>query len=146
MAVSVPGNSCRSSRCCAPITTGCQFRLPGECVYYSGSAISGPAINPGDTLNVLITKIINYIDGSIGSSTSIIPKTSVDFESDGITCNIPELDGVTFEIFLNDLNRFIYNEVGNQEWDYVAGGGFTILIPGFNANTADYHLYIFPKS
>lgn len=145
MAVSVPGNSCRSSKCCAPITAGCQFRLPGECVYYSGSIISGPSINPGDTLNILITKIINYINNSIAFPASIIPKTSADFEVDGITCSIPAMNGVTFEIYFNGLNRIIYNESGNQEWDYITGGGFQILLPGFDANTGDYHLYLFPK-
>lgn len=146
MSVSISGNNCRTSRCCNPPTQGCLVRVPGECAYYSGSIITGPAINPGDTLNTLITKIINYINNSIAFGASIIPKTSSDFAVDGVTCNIPTLVGKNFEIFLNDLNRFIYNEVGNQEWDYVVGGGFKILIPGFNANTGNYHLYIFPKS
>lgn len=146
MSVSISGNNCRGVRCCNPSTSGCVVRVPGECTYYSGSVITGPSINTGDTLNTLVTKIINYINNSIVFPASIIPKVSTDFESDGVTCNIPAMSGITFEIFLNDLNRFIYNEIGNQEWDYVVGGGFKILIPGFDANTGDYHLYLFPKS
>jgi len=145
MAVSIQGNNCRSSRCCTPVTPGCQFRLPGECVYYSSSAISGPGINPGDTLNSLIVKLVNYINSQIAFPPAVIPVVSGDF-TNATTYNNPALSGVQFEIFLNDLNRFIYNEVGNQEWNYVVGGGFQILIPGFDSTTVDYHLYVFPKS
>jgi len=146
MSVSISGNSCSINRCCSPVTQGCTVRVPGECAYYSGSNITAPGINTGDTLNTLITKVINYINSQIAFPPSIIPITSDDFSVDGVTCSIPSMSGVNFEIFLNDINRFIYNEIGNQEWDYVVGGGFTILLPGFDANTANYHLYLFPKS
>lgn len=76
---------------------------------------------------------------------SIIPVVSADFEPDGVTYVNPALNGTNFEIFYNDINRFIYNEIGNQEWDVVVGGGFTILIPGFDASTNNYHLYIMPR-
>lgn len=145
MSMSVPGNSCRPCRSTSN-SSGCLTRLAGECVYYSGSNISGPNINQGDTLNTLTVKIINYINSQIAFPPSIIPITSDDFESDGVTVSRSDLSGVQFEIFLNDLNRFVYNEVGNQEWDYVVGGGFKILLPGFDATTSDYHLYVFPKS
>lgn len=143
MSMSVPGNSCRP--CNSFITPGCQFRLPGECVYYSGGSINPPGLNPGDTLNTLVIKLINYINSSVKFPPSIVPIKSSNFSVDGVTCNLPSMVGVNFEVFLNDINRFIYNEVGNQEWDYVAGGGFKILIPGFNANLSSYHLYLFPK-
>jgi hypothetical protein len=77
---------------------------------------------------------------------SIIPITSDNFASDGITYNDSSLIGKSFEVFFNDINRFIYNEVGNQEWDYSSGGGFHILLPGFDATLNNYHLYIFIKS
>lgn len=80
------------------------------------------------------------------TSTGIIPYISTDFDPDGVTVTDVALNGKTFEIFFNDLNRFIYNEVGNQEWDYLVGGGFIILLPGFNASTNNYHLYLFIKS
>jgi len=119
--------------------------LPGTCVYYSGTRITAPGINTGDLLNIVINKLVAYIDAVPTTASAIIPIVSSDFEPDGITCLLPELEGIEFEIFLNDANRFVYNEVGNQEWDYEQLGGFTILIPGFDANTIDYHLYIFPR-
>lgn len=77
---------------------------------------------------------------------SVIPVVSADFDPDGITYTDTSLNNRTYEIFLNEMGRFIYNEVGNQEWDYVVGGGFQVLIPGFDANSNTYHLYIHPKT
>lgn len=69
MSMSIPGYSCRS-RCVSP-TTGCPIKLPGECSYYSGSSISGPGITTGDTLNIVINKLVSYISGSGGTVTSV---------------------------------------------------------------------------
>lgn len=301
MAVSVPGNSCRSCNNINSTTSGCLTRLAGECVYYSGGSLSGPGINMGDNLNTVVNKLTTYIqsqtvtanngltvssgvvqlggeliqfteidnsgndlfvhgtgnstfrtvsgtfqsniigstigaslqcansatnlfsevnsaDGisslAAGNSTTfyntlsvtttyirlevntnttpfnfqlntagqlaanrygqglftgtaaytlqvdssgnviegsatggggLVPIVSADFDPDGVTVTDSSLNGKTYEIFFNDLNRFIYNEVGNQEWDYVVGGGFVILIPGFDATANDYHLYVFLK-
>lgn len=60
MSMSVPGNSCRPCNSTST-TSGCQFRLPGQCVYYSGSSISGPGINPGDNFNTVVNKLVNNI-------------------------------------------------------------------------------------
>lgn len=147
MSMSVPGNSCRTTRCCVSSpTTGCTIRLPGECVYYSASNLIGPSINTGDTFNNVVNKLTNYISSGSFTANSVIPFISADFEVDGVTIIDTNLNGRTYELFLNDLNRFIYNEIGNQEWDYITGGGFTILLPGFDANTNNYHLYLFPKT
>jgi hypothetical protein len=64
MGMSIPASSCRSTvRCQAPATgVDCLVKLPGTCVYYSGTRITGPGINTGDNLNVLVQKIIDYID------------------------------------------------------------------------------------
>lgn len=71
MSVSISGNnSCTPCRGTST-SSGCQFRLPGECVYYSGSNISGPGINTGDTLNILVNKLTNYISAGPGTVTSV---------------------------------------------------------------------------
>lgn len=73
---------------------------------------------------------------------SIISYISSDFDVDGTTVHEPDLVGKAYEIFLNEINRFIYN---GSEWDYVSGGGFEVLLPGFDASSNDYHLYLFIK-
>jgi hypothetical protein len=71
--MSVPGNSCRTNtRCWAPSTgAGCLMTLAGTCVYYSGSNLSGPGINTGDTFNVVINKLEQYITEGPGTVTSV---------------------------------------------------------------------------
>lgn len=93
------------------------------------------------TLNKRICCLNNIID-----SVFILPILSSDFEPDGVTYINQSLDGKTYELFFNDLNRFLYNEVGNQEWNYIPGGGFEILMPGVDANSNDYHIYLLTKT
>lgn len=74
--------------------------------------------------------------------------TSADFEPDGVTYINTDLVNNTFLLFWNDVPRFIYNasEAPAQiEWQYRVGGGFEILMPGFDASANDYHLYLFLK-
>lgn len=74
--------------------------------------------------------------------------TSADFEADGVTYINTDLVANKFLLFWNDLPRFIYNSdqnPGQIEWQYLAGGGFEILVPGFDASTTDYHLCLFLK-
>lgn len=66
MSTSVPGNSCKSK-----ITTGCIVKLPGECVYYSGSNLTGPGVYTGDNLNIVVNKLNNYIQTGLGTVTSV---------------------------------------------------------------------------
>lgn len=77
---------------------------------------------------------------------TLIPITSADFESDGITYINTSLNGLKYELFWNDLNRFIYQTISPKEWDYYSGGGLQILIDGFDASSNSYHLYIMMKA
>jgi hypothetical protein len=74
--------------------------------------------------------------------------TSTDFESDGVTYTNTDLSNSKFLLFWNDIPRFIYDSEWNSsqiEWQYQSGGGFKILIPGFDANTSNYYLCLFLK-
>ena len=93
-----------------------------------------------------LSKKICCINNTPSIGSFLIPIVSLDFEVNGTTYVDSNLNGVTYELFFNDLNRFLYNEPGNQEWDYIPGGGFDILLPGFDANSNDYHIYLIPKS
>jgi hypothetical protein len=65
--------------------------------------------------------------------------TSLDF-STSTQCPIPSLNGMALSIFWNDLNRYL---IPGTEWSPLAGGGFTVLIPGFDASTTNYSFYLF---
>jgi hypothetical protein len=74
--------------------------------------------------------------------------TSDDFESDGVTYLNSSISDNQYLLFWNDLPRFIYNQDQNAsqiEWEYVVGGGFKILFPGFDANLNNYFLCLFLK-
>jgi hypothetical protein len=77
------------------------------------------------------------------STGSIIPGplsiTSTDF-STATNCPITSLNGMGLIIFWNDLNRYL---IPGTEWTPLAGGGFTVTVPGFNATTNTYSFYVF---
>lgn len=50
---------------------------------------------------------------------------------------------VNFRLFGNWIARYL--EPGT-EWDYLPGGGFRILIAGFDSGTFDYEIYLDPQS
>jgi hypothetical protein len=69
--MSVPGNYCNPCQGARTIVQGCVMKLSGECVYYSGSALSGPGINPGDNLNTVVNKLITYAGGAITTGSGL---------------------------------------------------------------------------
>lgn len=69
--------------------------------------------------------------------------SSADFEADGTTYINTNLVSNKFLLLWNDIPRLIYNSDQNPaqiEWQYIAGGGFQILMPGFDASVNDYYL------
>jgi len=74
--------------------------------------------------------------------------TSADFEVDGVTYINTDIVNNKYLLFLNDLPRFVYSVDQNPsqiEWEYQAGGGFKMLIPGFDASANDHYLFLFLK-
>jgi hypothetical protein len=74
--------------------------------------------------------------------------TSADFEVDGVTYINTDLVNNKFLLFWNDIPRFIYSIDQNPaqiEWEYQPGGGFKILVGGFDASINDYFLCLFLK-
>jgi hypothetical protein len=55
-------------------------------------------------------------------------------------CPIPAYNGMQLAVFWNDANRYLVQGI---EWNPLSGGGFTILLPGFDATTTNYSFYIF---
>lgn len=68
--------------------------------------------------------------------------TSADFDS-ATECPLSSLAAFTLSIYWSDLANFIYESAG--QWAALPGGGFEILIPGFDATLQDYHFEVFLK-
>ena len=99
-------------------------------------------LNNGNTvLRRLLTfrQIIRQTNNSTPVVTlkGIIKVTSSDFTSATDYAN-PALTN-NFYLFDNDASTFL--DFGT-EWDYLAGGGFTILIPGFNSSLQTRVFYV----
>jgi hypothetical protein len=74
--------------------------------------------------------------------------TSADFEADGVTYINTDLVANKFLLFWNDIPRFLYDVEWNPsqiEWEYQPGGGFKILMSGFDASLNSYYLCLFLK-
>ncbi len=111
-----------------------------------GSSGSGAGLPPQNNHEgeVLITNGTSVSWGSL-----FMNLTSADFNADGRTINSTIsalLIGFKYDIFINEVNRYIYNyeddppvDLG-EEWDYNVGGGFTISAPWFLSTDLNYHL------
>lgn len=116
MGSSIPANSCRTNnRCNAPSTgSGCTITVPGTCVYYSGTRLSGPDINVGDTFNAVINKLNNYISTGGGTVTSVALSMPAAFSVAGSP--------------ITDTGTFTVTGAGTSS-QYVAGDGSLITFP-----------------
>lgn len=89
----------------------------------------------------ILRRIIAWIQsgGTTGPVTapSLYAVTSVNFTS-AVNCPITALSGQNIQVFWNEAQRYLLK---GTEWSDLAGGGFTILISGFNKADATYHFY-----
>lgn len=91
--------------------------------------------------NILLDQCDAIDEATGGTPTDSLPLevTSADF-SDATNCPLTSLDGKNLRVFWNDLNRFLMQ---GTDWNPLVGGGFTILIPGFNSIDGTYTFYVF---
>jgi hypothetical protein len=68
--------------------------------------------------------------------------TSANFTS-ATECPLPDLEFSKFSLYYSDLANFIYEDI--NQWVYLTGGGFEVLIPGFDANANNVHFELFLK-
>lgn len=96
------------------------------------------ALNPGGT------PVIPVTPGGDSDCNGVEYITSPDFEADGVTVFNSNWNNKVIKIFWNNIPKFIKEGV---DWVYVIGGGFRIIIPGFDASPggsdADVELYVF---
>lgn len=93
--------------------------------------------------NMNLNRILHLMLGLSGTGLSTAPpsgyfstvfKTQADFTS-ATDCPITALNGYNLAIFYNDVNRYLIKGV---DWQVKVGGGFTILIPGFDATAGGF--------
>lgn len=80
--------------------------------------------------------------GTGGSSFSMHGLSSTNF-STATNCPLPALNNDSIQIFWNDVGRFLQE---GTEWQNLSGGGFSILVPGFNASTSSYSLTLYANN
>lgn len=147
--MSVPGNSCRTSKCAPIPSSGCLFRLPGNCVYYSGSAISSPVINTGEDLNSIIqklaqsstavteTQILYFRVGDGGSLTPVAGSST--FNPSGN----PLIDKTVIAVFGGGLivSPTANAATGDLSWGFVSATGVLTLTNGTFDNDTVYSIW-----
>lgn len=77
-----------------------------------------------------------------GNSFSMRTVVSANF-STGINCPLPSLNNDSLQIFWNDLGRYLDE---GSEWQNLSGGGFSILVPGFDASAHGYTLTVYANN
>jgi hypothetical protein len=97
-----------------------------------------------DPSTIVVGNDTLHIAGSGGSGSSFSGRmlTSTNF-STAVNCPLPALNGDSLQIFWNDLGRYL---VEGTEWQNLAGGGFKILVPGFDATANSYSLTVYANN
>lgn len=99
----------------------------------------------GDSSQVIIP---GGSGGGGGGGASYLKVGSTMFANDTAYINSALL-GQQYIIYWNEANRWLYSGSDDpvlNEWNYNAGGGFTIKIPGFHATGNNYHFYLFVQN
>lgn len=95
-------------------------------------------------LNRILLLILQLADtnsaGGSGSNGVIFPINSSNF-SNATDCPLASLVNAQFRLYWGEGQKFLETDLG--EWQTLVGGGFRVLIPGFNSTTQNYHFYIF---
>jgi hypothetical protein len=103
----------------------------------------GPEFFHNSRGNSILNQIVALVDansGGVTASSQVLAITSADF-SNATDCPLTLLDGINLQIYYCEGNKWLEKDLG--EWTDLAGGGFTILITGFNSADDNYHFKIF---
>lgn len=97
----------------------------------------------------LITALADANSGASVDSSDIIAMTSANFivpsgGSAATDCPIPSLAGESIKVVWGEQFKFL--EQDNGEIQTLTGGGFRVLIPGFDASKGNYHFYVFKEN
>jgi hypothetical protein len=95
-------------------------------------------------LNAILLQMVDLCDvtsGGNGGTQSILAQvTSANFIN-ATDCPLTTFAGKNIAVFFNENNKFIEKDA--SEWDDLPGGGFKVLIPGFDSSAANFHFYVY---
>lgn len=92
---------------------------------------------------LLLTDLADAAGGGVGNGSVIVPVTSASF-STATDCPLTTLAGQQIAVFFNEDQRFLLKDAdGGPEWSDLAGGGFRVLLPGFNKSSANFHFFVY---
>lgn len=94
-------------------------------------------------LNTILNIILNNLAGLVGNVNANIGNapilvTSANFIN-ATDCPLTAFAGLQLAVFWNDQNRYLKE---STDWTPLSGGGFQILIPGFNSADGSYEFYV----
>lgn len=116
-----------------------------DCVQKSMDKELDLVLNAGTTAN---RRLLTFTQKVAQTGTFVAPPApflfqspihSIDFAGDPTHYENPALKNLEYDIFLNDASVYLDEGV---EWQKLVDGGFQILIPGFDASTKEYTIYI----
>ena len=90
-----------------------------------------------------LNRILHLLNGGSGSGGSTAPPagyfpgvivTQANF-SNATDCPVTALNGYNLLVFYNDASRYL---IKGTDWQVLVGGGFSILIPGFDATASGF--------
>lgn len=93
-------------------------------------------------MNNILLLMLDMIEGTQGGSvTPVITEavTSAAF-ANATDCPLPDFEGREIIVFWNEASRYIKKDAG--EWDDLPGGGFKVLVDGFDSTADLYHFVI----
>lgn len=110
--------------------------------------VRNDALTPFTNLNLnrilhLINQLADTAAGGATNQGNILPITSANFINT-TDCPLASMNGIALRIYYGEAQKFIEQDAG--EWQELTGGGFRILIPGFDSTQANYHFYVFEES
>jgi hypothetical protein len=89
---------------------------------------------------LMMTDLADSYGGGGGNGSVIVQATSANF-TNTTDCPLTTLAGKNIAVFWNENQRFIEKDA--IEWDDLPGGGFRVLIAGFDATAANFHFYVY---
>jgi len=96
-------------------------------------------------LNSILLRMCQLLDSISGGTVTNPPAvtvTSANFTT-AVDCPIPSLNGHNLSILWGDVPKLL---IQGTDFSLYAGGGFTMLIPGFNASVNPANMTIWTTS